>query len=882
MRHSTLATALLASVLASQAQNLDLIGDTPWTGGTDRGGPTMATAPTPDARLAVSIHADGGSESYPKLRRTWDQPTDLSRFSRLRGRLRVTSDDPAVRAKTVAFVFYDAKTLREDLPDRPMTQQSVARTVPVNRWVEFSEWLLSIQRTAIRQLDLYLYAVPPSQAHAYRWEFAQLELEGVGETATIFDTEIYANTAFRAPAAPPAAGASPVVPVATDDGLELVVDTAGIGVSFDGRAVGAAARGPTGLLVRDVATGAPPVPVGGTISGGQNSLRQQARVAGLDLEVDAEIKGAGSTIDIRGTVSDRRGQDRAVTLYFALPLNDGPWQWWDSISKARPAQDRTEEYSVLETGLAYGTNGAHSKYPLGAVTLPGRAGLTLAVRMDEPVVHRIACTPGLGVFFIAADFALVPEKAADGRSLATAPFHFVLYRHDPEWGFRAALQRYYTFYPEFFTRRVPREGGWYVWGDVAKTEGALDAGFAFHWGPNGLEAVKWDNANGPLALYYIEPETYQQTMEDFDRAPTDDEVLARLKRLADGEADELAAVEALPYKVYPLSGREGPIRDRVRATARMVNRSLQLDASGQPYCMVGQFEWMAKSKWGAILGNNLAPGIPEGKGAFNLSDILEPALAGATQAGARYDGIGLDSFCGYGQATRANYRREHFPHTRLPLCFSAGEKVPVQPAVWGSLEWTQDLAGTMHGRKLVLMANCSWGSTPAWLTFAGPYLDVFGAEHTQFADPDYIRAIAYRKPCTDLPYNPRPEWELPWHLLHGIYPGHGNDVKAMQRVAGPLQQLAKAGWEPLTLARTEPAAVRIERFGSAPEVFLVAHNPAKEATTAAITVDLKDLGLENASATAVLAGDAAVPMANGKLTLALAGQATEMIRLRRP
>ena len=882
MRHTLFAAALFAAVVAVRSAQVDLIGDTPWTGGVDHGKTTLAIAPTPDARLAASISADGGPESFPKVRRSWDQPQDWNRFSRLRCRVRVTCTDPGVRAKTLAFVFYDGNTLREDLKERPMTQQSIAHTVPVNRWVDLSNWRLSIHRGAIRQLDIYLYSVPPGQAHAYRWEFAQFALEGVDEHAVVFDTNIYADSAFKREQAGPAATASPVVPVVTADGLELVIDQVGIGVAIDGATVGAASNAPNGILVRDAATEQPPVTVGGTIVGAQNSARQEARLDALGLEVKAEIKGDGGTIDIRGTVTDLRGQDRAVTVYFALPLAEGPWQWWDSVAVSRAAQNRAEEYSNLETGLAYGTNGAHSKYPLGAVSLPGRGGLTLAVRMDEPVVHRIACSPGLRLFYIAADFALIPEKAADGRSLATAPFHFVLYRHDPAWGFRAALQRYYTLYPDFFTRRAPREGGWYVWGDVAKTEGALDAGFAFHWGPLNHDAVKWDNANGPLALYYIEPETYQQTMEDFDRAPTYDEVLTRLQRLNVGDAAELAAVEALPYRVYPLSGKEAPVAERIRTTAQVVQRSLQLDSGNQPYCSTGQFDWMQKSKWGAILGCNLAPDIPAGKGAFNLSDILDPALAAAVKAGARYDGIGLDSFCGYGQMSRANYRREHFPYSRLPLCFSASEHVPVQPAVWGSLEWVHDLAEAMHARGLVLMANCSWGTTPAWLTFAAPYLDIFGAEHTQFADPDYIRAIAYRKPCTDLPYKPRPEWELPWHLLHGIYPGHGNDVAAMKRVAGPLQQLAKAGWEPVTYARAEPASVRIERFGSAPEVFLVVHNPAQEAVVATLAVDLKALAMEGAAgATSVLA-DSAVSMTDGKLSLTLAPQATEMLRLRRP
>ena len=68
---------------------------------------------------------------------------------------------------------------------------------------------------------------------------------------------------------------------------------------------------------------------------------------------------------------------------------------------ARTAADEANELAYLETGVGYGRNGCHSKYPLGAITLPGKAGLTLAIRMDEPVVHRIVYNPRLRLFFLA-------------------------------------------------------------------------------------------------------------------------------------------------------------------------------------------------------------------------------------------------------------------------------------------------------------------------------------------------------------------------------------------------------------------------------------------------------------------------------------------------
>jgi len=173
------------------------------------------------------------------------------------------------------------------------------------------------------------------------------------------------------------------------------------------------------------------------------------------------------------------------------------------------------------------------------------------------------------------------------------------------------------------------------------------------------------------------------------------------------------------------------------------------------------------------------------------------------------------------------------------------------------------------------MANCSWNVTPAWLTFAAPYLDVFGAEAPRFADPEFARAIAYRKPCTDLPYNPVADWELPWHLVHGIFPGHGNKVELMAQYAEPLQQLAAAGWEPVTYARVEPAELRIERFGSGKRVFLVVHNPAEQPAGATVAVDWAALGLATDAPIAAVVGDAPTRQGDG-LALTVPGQGTVM------
>ena len=918
--------ALAALSLALLGQ-LSLVPDPGrWAAGTDGAGASMTMLQTPDAKVAVDIDSDGKAEHYPKLTQSWAAPQDWGKYMRIKSRMRITCDDPAVREKNATFVIYDQQTRREDLADRPMTQQCVAHYVPVNKWVEYSDWLVNIHRAQIMQMQIYLYDAGPGHPHKYRWEFAQLELEGVGERAAAFDTEVYSQGKFVGKRT------SPVAKVWTDDGLGLVLGSGGdvSTVSLDGKAVGVPGTQPSGLLVRDVTKPDPPTMVGGAIAQKGKLATQSATVSKLGLAVQATFQSKGQYLEVAGNVVDTTGKDRAVTVYFAVPVASGEWTWWDSMAAGRTKPDGFGEFANLEMGQGYGLNGAHSKYPLGAITRGagvspasaapgilaanpapgtaagtaaprGAAGLTLAVRMDEPIVHRIAYNPALHLLYIAADFGLVPEKRVNGTSLAQAPFRFLLYRHDPAWGFRSALQRYYGFFPEFFTNRIPaaKQGGWYVWGKMQDMAGALDAGFQFHWGPAGPEAVKWNNEKGTTSLIYIEPEYLQLTMGDFKDAPTADQCVDRLKKLAAGDEQELAKTAKLGYAggyAPALWVKEHSLKEMLQRVATAAVNSAYYDSEGHLYNMIGKLDWMTESRYGDIFPCSLDPKIPGGKGRFNSDVYLDAGLREMEQAGAHYDGIGLDSLGGYGQ-DRVSYRREHFKYADIPLSFSAVEHVPAQVAHFATIEWMRELAKDMHGKGKLLMANCSWGTTPAWLTFGGVYLDIFGAEAPQFADPDYMRAIAYRKSCTDLPYNPVPDWQIPWHLLHGIYPGHGNKVELMKQYAATLRDLATAGWEPITYARgvavrgagVSPAAsavetpaprddVRIERFGSGSRIYLSVHNPEPEAAQVAVTVDAKALGLRAYTAT-LLPTKEALAVTGDAFTLKLDSKGTALVLL---
>ena len=423
----------------------------------------------------------------------------------------------------MVLVFYDEGLRRADLPDRPMTQQCVSALGRAGVWLDQRGWLLSVQRRQVAMCQLYLYELPPSGPHTYTWEIAEFSIEGMGEQGTFFDTEVDGQQSLQAQPD------SPVGRVGTADGLQLQLGAHGAitGVHVDGRRVGGQRTRASGLLLRDVNEGGPPAPAGGTVSRQGEAMVQKAELAsGLGLE--ATYRSAGPYLEVAGKVMDRTGRDRAVTVYLAVPVRRGPWRWWDSPAAFRTEADETGELYAVESGVEYGLNGVHSKYPLGALSLPDQAGLTLAVRMDEPVVHRIGYNPGVGLFYVALDFGLVADKTI-GAAPCRGPLPHPAVPPRPEVGLPLGARALLRLLPRFFTQRIPAaEAGRLVrlgqdaghprvpWTPASASTGALPE----------PTAVKWDNANGPLALQYIEAGVL----------PADD---GRLRPSADAATDAL-------------------------------------------------------------------------------------------------------------------------------------------------------------------------------------------------------------------------------------------------------------------------------------------------------------------------------------------------------
>jgi hypothetical protein len=551
---------------------------------------------------------------------------------------------------------------------------------------------------------------------------------------------------------------------------------------FDGVAVMREAAASGGFQVRDVAAGS-------------DFVRIERAALGLRLDCSVDDSPLGTSYEF--TLADTTGGDRAVTLLYAVPVPREGLSWLADPRRSEAVQ-APREY-VNASSFRAGANGRLSRYPLGAVATADR-GIALGIDMANPAFYRIGYNAATEELFIAFDMGLTPEKPAANAS-------FRVFSFDPAWGFRAALERYYAQFPEAFVRRVQEQGLWMPFAPISKVPGWEDFGFRFK---EGNDETAWDDQHGILTFRYTEPLTWWMSMSA-DLPRTMEAALAEAKRLADEKGDRRAL--ALFSSGYHNAAGE--------FAARLLDT---------PWCN------------GAVWSMNSMPGVPgeatDFKNKWNTA--IYERWYGA-QANGTLDGEYVDSSEGY-VTDELNYRRDHFAAAETPLTFSLDTR---QPAIFRGLiafEYVRALARDMHGSGRLMMAN----STPGRLCWLAPLLDVLGTETNWHPGrwspmPDgellYRRAMSKGKPYCFL-MNTRfedfsaelVERYMKRSLAYGMFPGffshnaseghyfkrpelYERDRPLFRKYVPLCRQVAEAGWEPVTLARSDNPQIYVERFG---------------------------------------------------------------------
>ena len=580
-------------------------------------------------------------------------------------------------------------------------------------------------------------------------------------------------------------------------------------VTFDGVPV-KVRRGPwSGFQVRDVAASGSFV----SFEGGK----------ALDLSLEMRESERNGAQFVEATLRDMSGSDRAITLVYTLPLPAGKCTWLRDPRRS-DAMSGLQEYAETARFQA-GANGRLSRYPLGAVVV-GKQGLALAADLAVPAFCRFAANSGTRELFVAYDIGLTPEKP-------TATVRFCRYDFDPEWGFRAALQRLYEIFPEAFRCRTPEQGLWMPFAKISDVEGWEDFGFKFKEGTN---ETQWDDARDIVTFRYTEPMTWWMRMpKEMERSL--DAALALARKCADSDPDS----------------RDG-------RKARSLLTSGYHDAQGGFTAMLRDTPWCN----GAVWSMN---SMPEVKGDItDFSIKWNPAektrLYGPDRKG-DLDGEYVDSSEGY-VTDELNFRRDHFATAETPLTFCLHSR---KPAIFRGLiafEYVRALERDVHGMGKLMMAN----STPVRLWFLAPLLDVMGTETNwnrgESWQPMPDRSMLFRRAlCGPKPYcflqntafedfsHAHVEKYMKRSLAYGMFPGffsadastgqyfcrpelYNRDRDLFKKYVPLCKRVAEAGWQPITKARSSDAKVYVERFG---ERYLTVFNDSEEARDAEIAVE---------------------------------------------
>lgn len=626
--------------------------------------------------------------------------------------------------------------------------------------------------------------------------------------------------------------------VATADELRLSFSSAGAlnGLSVGGQdLLPSDQRGVVPLSVCDLVRGAQFVPVTTTkLDRKGDTIVQQAELTDLSLALTARYTATEELVNVHLSVRDTSGADRGLLIRFALPIQAQGWRWWDDLDRTRPMDtSRTfensrgiREFAALpewrdKPELSVGKSAVNF---CNAIT--GPVGICYAVPLDQPRIFRAGYDAARSSFYIVYDVALAKETQPPGE----AEFTFTLYRCDPQWGLRSALDRYYRLFPQFFTKHVRRQGQWMAFSSLSEIDNANEFRFAYQ---EGVPEPGYDDRLGVDSLTYFTHAGMFANIPDYhpetDPEPSYDR--------------QLAAMRA--------------------QFARQTGKAEIFDASAL-YDAQDRLSIARTAVYGHIIAQyNLDPDLPYGR--YMLDTIDRVFQDFRQRRGGELDGFYYD-----GITTGINYRREHFRQAGYPPIWDPVAKKPLLYNYFSSVEFAKATADRLHAQGKITMMNGAMGSS----YYTAPYLDVMGAEtglRIDRASFNYVRTICWQKPFVTLLKGNFSQLTaddfagfMKRCVAFGVFPGffdwppsglgpgsrywdhaewYERDRLNHRKYLALCQQLADAGWQPLTLARSSDPRLVVERFGTAAagEVFFTVLNDEPVPADALLSIPVSAL-----------------------------------------
>ena len=601
------------------------------------------------------------------------------------------------------------------------------------------------------------------------------------------------------------------------------------------------------LQVRDLAAGDAFVPVPASATDGTFTG------AAASLAFSGEWKRPGHAVELACIVTATPPRDRAITVRVSLPLDAAGWTWWDDALQSRRIEPGQHYARVLSWD---GTRDV-SAYPCCAVS-GAQSGISLAVPLEEPRAYRLAYDAPRRALEAEFDLGLSPDAL---RLPARASFRLLVYAHDPAWGFRDALRRYYDLFPAYVERRAPGSGIWLLSFQPGQMACPWDYGLRFDEGAQ--NRAGYDCAHDILPFVYTEP---WGKYEHFGNRPTPD------GKPRYGPRAPLLTPDELKQAVVGDLNASPAIRDRhFNAPRAEVARAIVTSAverqDGQWIWHHWTDEW-SPNDWLSDVILDPDPALPEpNRASVTWQYELDPAFEAAKRSGGELGGVYLDSIASFIGFSCDDFRREHWRYTDIPLVANPQAKAPAESHTFESFAFATQVAQRMRAQGKYVIGN----TFRPYMQYFCPLLDMIGAGETRscgLASDDYyayLRAYGYRKPVSWMDYafvSPDVAWDQKERgmrrcLFYAVHPGTGPFAEPAQyepsrplfRYYEPLiQWLDEAGWQPVTLARATVPGLLVERYGPAQSAlagitFIALRNPGSDTIAAAVEVQPQALGM---------------------------------------
>ncbi|MBD3175859.1 MAG: hypothetical protein GF320_11810 [Armatimonadia bacterium] len=535
----------------------------------------------------------------------------------------------------------------------------------------------------------------------------------------------------------------------------------------------------------------------------------------LDIEVSTRARAGARIMDV--TVTDLRGEgDRAVTVYFTVPVDGEGRTFWETPRRGR--EIATGEYSHTRP-VAAGEVGRVSLYPFACVS-DEAGGIALGAPLDSPRLYRFAYSADTEELLAAVDLALCQDYQ---RLPGGADFSLVVFEFGGPGGMRAALERYYEIFPEHFRVRAEDQGIWMPFAPISQVQDWEDFGFLFK---EGSGEPAWDSEHGIETYPYIEPSSNWMPMPD------------HVPRTHEAALD------------YLYANREAP------RNAATITSGIEL-AGGEPHLRIEDAPWCD----GALFLLSPAPSVPAGGGPTQFELLRQAVEEGVFGAGTEIEGQYVDSLeMGFWEP---NYRREHIRASAIPPTFDSRLQ-PMLLHQWSVFEFTSWLEERIRGAGKKTFANAALWTAP----WHAAHFDIMGTETNWGSDDDfrpdsddvflYRRAMSGRKPYVLLQntrYDTFTQESVRRYfdrcLFYGCWPSffshnaaedpywqnpglYNRDRAMFLEYIPKIRRITRAGWQSVTGAVSSNERVLIERWG---ESILTIHNDSAEPQAARIELE---------------------------------------------